>query len=74
MRYSTWREIKITSQNVYSDYLDVNRDDMRTMRTPHTIPTKKRKILEARFSASVQTGPGAHSASFTVGTGSFFRG
>jgi len=25
----------------------------------------------ARFSASVQTGPGAHPASYTVGTGSF---
>jgi len=27
----------------------------------------------ARFSASVQTGPGAHSASCTMGTGSFPR-
>ena len=27
----------------------------------------------ARFSASVQTGPGAHPASYTVGTGSFPR-
>jgi len=25
----------------------------------------------ARFSASVQTGPGAHPASYTMGTGSF---
>ena len=25
----------------------------------------------ARFSAPVQTGPGAHAASYTVGTGSF---
>jgi len=27
--------------------------------------------VEARFSAPVQTGPGAHSASCTMGTGSF---
>ena len=27
---------------------------------------------DARLSAPVQTGPGAHSASYTVGTGSFF--
>jgi hypothetical protein len=27
--------------------------------------------MEARFSASVQTGPGAHPASCTMGTGSF---
>jgi hypothetical protein len=26
---------------------------------------------EARFSAVIQTGPGAHLASYTVGTGSF---
>ena len=28
----------------------------------------------ARFSASVQTGPGAHPASYTMGTGSLFPG
>jgi hypothetical protein len=28
----------------------------------------------ARFSASVQTGPRAHPASYVMGTGSFFRG
>jgi len=27
--------------------------------------------VEARFSASVQTDPGAHPASYTIGTGSF---
>jgi len=27
--------------------------------------------MEARFSAPVQTGPGAHPASYTMGTGSF---
>jgi hypothetical protein len=29
---------------------------------------------EARFSAAVQTGPGAHAASYTMGTGSLSRG
>jgi hypothetical protein len=29
---------------------------------------------EARFSAPVQTGPGAHPASYTIGTGSFLGG
>jgi hypothetical protein len=67
MRYSTWLEMKITSQNVYADYFDVNRGNMPTMRT--TDIRKKRKILKARFSASVQTGTGAHPASYTVGTG-----
>jgi len=28
----------------------------------------------ARFSAPVQTGPGAHPVSYTMGTGSLFRG
>jgi hypothetical protein len=28
-------------------------------------------MVVARFSAPVQTGPGAHPASYTVGTGSF---
>jgi len=28
-------------------------------------------LWEARFSASIQTGPGAHPASCTIGTGSF---
>jgi len=27
--------------------------------------------MEARFSASVQTGPGVHPAAYTLGTGSF---
>jgi len=34
--------------------------------------TIKKKIpVEARFSAAVQTGPEAHPASYTMGTGSF---
>ena len=28
-------------------------------------------LVGARFSTSVQTGPGAHTASYTIGTGSF---
>jgi len=27
--------------------------------------------VEARFSANIQTGPGSHPASYTMGTGSF---
>jgi hypothetical protein len=36
--------------------------------------TKKIIPVGARFSAPIQTGPGAHPASFTMGTGSFFQG
>ena len=32
---------------------------------------KKKNPMEARFSAPVQTGPGPHPASCTMGTGSF---
>ena len=35
--------------------------------------TGNRIPVEARFSAPVQTGPGAHPASCTMGTGSFQR-
>ena len=35
---------------------------------------KKKFLMEARFSAPVQTGPGAHPASYTVGTGLLPRG
>jgi hypothetical protein len=38
----------------------------------HKIPTKEKKIpMGARFFAHVQTGPGAHPAFCTMGTGSF---
>ena len=41
------------------------RDSLRTGRSVYRIP------VGARFSASLQTGPGAHPVSYTVGTGSF---
>jgi len=40
----------------------------------HPVPLRggwNRIPVEARFSAPVQTGPGTHPASFTMGTGSF---
>jgi len=40
-------------------------DSLRAGRSGDRIP------VEARFSAPVQTGPGAHPASYTMGTGSF---
>jgi hypothetical protein len=36
--------------------------------------SRDRIPVEARFSAPVQTGPGAHPASYTMGTDSLFRG
>ena len=36
-----------------------------------TRDTKKKFPVEVRFSVPVQTGPGAHQASHTMGTGSF---
>ena len=40
-------------------------DSLRAERSGDRIP------VEARFSTPVQTGPGAHPASYTMGTGSF---
>jgi hypothetical protein len=40
-------------------------DSLRAGRSGNRVP------VEARFSAPIQTGPGAHQASFTMGTGSF---
>jgi DNA-binding sugar fermentation-stimulating protein len=40
-------------------------DSLRAGRSGDRIP------VEARFSAPVQTGPGVHPASYTMGTGSF---
>ena len=40
-------------------------DSLRTGRSEDRIP------VGASFSAPVQTGPGAHPASYTIGTGSF---
>jgi len=46
-------------------YLSRYSDSLRAGRSGNRIP------VGARFSAPVQTGPGAHSASYTMGTGSF---
>jgi hypothetical protein len=35
------------------------------------VKVKKKNPVRARFSAPVQTGPGAHPASYTMSTGSF---
>jgi len=43
-------------------------DSLRAGRSGVRIP------VGARFSAPVHTGPGAHSAYYTMGTGSLFRG
>jgi hypothetical protein len=42
--------------------------------SPRAGPSGDRIPVGARFSAAVQTGPGAHPASCTVGTGSLHRG
>jgi hypothetical protein len=52
--------LKVTCTSYRGDWLRAGRSGDR-------IP------LEARFSAPVQTGPVAHPASYTVGTGSFLR-
>ena len=57
--------IKIKSTNVIIFKL---RSHILTRRSGDRIP------LGARFSAPVQTGPGAHSVSYTMGTGSLSRG
>ena len=46
-------------------YLSRYSDKLRTGRSRDRIP------MEARFSAPLQTGPGAHPASYTMGTESF---
>ena len=46
----------------------VDSDSLRVGRSGNRIP------VEARYSAPVQTGPGAHPASYTIGTGSLSRG
>jgi hypothetical protein len=51
------------SKNIY-----INSEFLRARRSGDQIP------MGARFSAPVQTGPGAHPASCTMGTGSFIGG
>ena len=59
----------VTSGKGHSIYLKGIRENysdwLRAGRSGDRIP------VEARFSAPVQTGPGAHTASCTIGTGSF---
>jgi len=49
-------------------YLSEYSDSLRTGRSGDRIPDR------ARFSAPVQTGPGAHLSSYTMGTGSLSPG
>jgi hypothetical protein len=44
-------------------------DSLRARRAGHQIPVRRGE--GARFSAPVQTGPGAHPTSYTMGNGSF---
>ena len=55
-----------------SDGLSVHHQDFKTVHTA-TGRSRDRIPVGARFSAPVQTGPGAHPASCTMGTGSFPR-
>ena len=54
----TWRLVGRDSADRYSDWL-------RTGRSGDRMP------VGARFSALIQTGPGAHPASYTMGTGCY---
>jgi len=52
--------MKIISQNVYTDYFDVNRSNMRTMRTADIIPTRETEISRGeafRISPDRSRGP-----------------
>jgi hypothetical protein len=53
----------------------VGRDSVVGIATTLRVGLSRDRIpVVARFSASVQTGPGAHPASYTMGTGSLSRG
>jgi hypothetical protein len=53
--------------HIFTGFGNVKASTLRAGRSGSRIP------VEARFSAHVQTGPGAHPASYTMGTGSFVR-
>ena len=50
---------------------NVGRDSSVGIATRYGLGSGDRIPVEATFSALVQTGPGAHPASYTMGTGSF---
>ena len=77
---SSWTEIRKTYINFLVHIIGDHANDANILgRSVHTIMKNKEALaiagdripVQARFSAPVQTGPGAHPASCTMGTGSF---